>query len=107
MVRKKAKSSYYEKLLFVFRNSAAFLPLVMIPFGILARTDLVDSRYYAGDGVFILIISVYVLASALNLFYVKRQIQYTAVDIAFSILYHTLTALFIFFISGFLSAFLS
>lgn len=107
MTRKKAKTGYYEKLLFVFKNAAAFMPLVMIPFGFLARSGLTDNRYYSGDAVFAVISATYILISVLNFVYVRKLKQSTTVDLTFTIVFHILTLLFILFVSGFLSAFLS
>jgi two-component system, OmpR family, phosphate regulon sensor histidine kinase PhoR len=107
MVRKKSQSGYYEKLLFVFKNAAAFMPFVMIPFGFLARSGLTDNRYYAGDAVFATIAAVYVAVSVFNFWYVHRLKQTFAADLLLTVIFHVLTLLFILFVSGFLSAFLS
>ncbi|HSE61282.1 MAG TPA: PAS domain-containing sensor histidine kinase [Candidatus Saccharimonadales bacterium] len=107
MTRKKTKTGYYERLLFVFKNAAAFMPLVMIPFGFLARSGLTDNRYYSGDAVFAFISAAYLVVSVLNFWYVRRLKPSLAGDLAFTAVFHVLTLLFILFISGFLSAFLS
>ena len=107
MARQKAKSAYYSKLFFTFKNAAAFMPLVMIPFGLLVRQDFVDSRFYTTDGVFAVLTSAYIAASAVWFVYLKKVPAVRAIDIAFTVLFHLLTLLFVLFVSGFLSAFLS
>jgi signal transduction histidine kinase len=100
-------SQRYERFLFGFRNAAAFLPLVMIPFGLLVRTEFVDSRFYTTDAVFALICAMYIAASGILFWYLRSKKPTPAVEIAFSVLFHFLTLLFVLFVSGFLSAFLS
>jgi two-component system, OmpR family, phosphate regulon sensor histidine kinase PhoR len=107
MTHKKSKSSYYEKLLFVFKNAAAFMPVVLIPFGFLARSGLTDSRYYSGDSVFAAISIAYLAATVANFWYVRKLKPTFAADLLLTVLFHVLTMLFILFVSGFLSAFLS
>jgi two-component system, OmpR family, phosphate regulon sensor histidine kinase PhoR len=107
MVRQKPKSAYYSKLFFTFKNAAAFMPVVMIPFGLLVRQAFVDSRFYTTDGVFIVLTVAYVTASSVWFFYLKRMPESRVIDIAFTVLFHLITLLFVLFVSGFLSAFLS
>lgn len=107
MKRQPHHLTYYDKLLFLFKNAAAFLPLAMIPFGLLARSTLVDGRYYSGDGVFATIVGAYAIASALNFWYARRYPPKLSIDLVFAVVFHLLTLLFILFVSGFLSAFLS
>lgn len=107
MARQKAKSAYYSKLFFTFKNAAAFMPVVMIPFGLLVRQAFVDSRFYTTDGVFVVITAAYIFASAVWFFYLKKIPPVRSIDIAFTVLFHLLTLLFVLFVSGFLSAFLS
>lgn len=92
---------------FLLQNAAAFMPLVMVPFGLLVRQEFVDSRFYTTDAIFILLTSAYLAASVSYLLFVRRNHPSTIVDIAFFILFHVLTLLFVLFVSGFLSAFLS
>lgn len=107
MARQKPKSAYYSKLFFTFKNAAAFMPVVMIPFGLLVRQEFVDSRFYTNDGVFIVITVAYIVASCVWFWYLKKMPPARAIDIAFTALFHLLTLLFVLFVSGFLSAFLS
>ena len=83
------------------------MPLVMIPFGLLVRTEFVDSRFYTTDTVFVLICAVYIVSSGVLFWYLRHYRPSAAVEIAFSVLFHFLTMLFVLFVSGFLSAFLS
>lgn len=92
---------------FLLQNAAAFMPLVMVPFGLLVRQEFVDSRFYTTDAIFILLTGAYVAASVSYLLFVRRGQQSAIVDIAFFTLFHLLTLLFVLFVSGFLSAFLS
>lgn len=97
---------YYQRLLKVFGNAAAFMPLVMVPFGLLARSSLVDNRFYNSDLVFILIVFAYSLTSIIY-FYVVRLTPTPKTYASFLFIFHALTLLFVLFVSGFLSAYLS
>lgn len=107
MARQKAKSAYYSKLFFTFKNAAAFMPVVMIPFGLLVRQEFVDSRFYTTDGVFLVLTVGYIAASSVWFWYLRRMPESKVIDVAFTVLFHVLTLLFVLFVSGFLSAFLS
>jgi len=107
MTTQKDSSRYYDRLLFIFKNAAAFMPLVMIPFGLLVRLEFVDSRFYTTDAVFALVCAIYIASSGVLFWYLRHYKPITAVEVAFSILFHFLTLLFVLFVSGFLSAFLS
>lgn len=107
MPGQKDTARYYDKLLFLFKNAAAFMPLVLIPFGFLARSHLVDSRFYTTDAIFALISLAYVIASITVFWYVRKRPPALWADITFTIIFHVLTLLFVLFVSGFLSAFLS
>lgn len=99
---------FYDRLLFVFRNAAAFIPIIMLPLGFLAREDLADGRFYAGDEVFALLTALYIATSVLYLLYKKRREEpLTIIDITFLVIFHLLTLLFVLFVTGFLSAFLA
>jgi two-component system, OmpR family, phosphate regulon sensor histidine kinase PhoR len=108
MARKKSKPSYYyEKILLIFKNAAAFMPLVMIPFGFLSRNGMTDNRYYAGDYVFAVIVAAYIVVSLCTFWWARERKSNLAIDLLLTASYHILTLLFILFVSGFLSAFLS
>jgi len=107
MTTQKDSSRYYDRLLFAFKNAGAFLPLVMIPFGLLVRTEFVDSRFYTTDTVFALICIAYIASSFVLFWYLRHYKPAAPVEVAFSLLFHFLTLLFVLFVSGFLSAFLS
>ncbi len=101
-----SKSSYYDKPLFLFKNAPAFTPLLMIIFGLLARQGYADSRFYSGDVEFVAIVTVYLIASILTIRYTAERRSPGLLDIAMFVAFHVLTALFIFFVGGFLSTFL-
>ena len=103
----RGKSTYHSSLMFAFNNAAAFMPLIMLAFGLLVRNGLVDSRFYVSDGIFALIMACYTAVSLLWFTYVKKIPQSNGVDICFAVLFHLLTIAFVLFVSGFLSAFLS
>lgn len=107
MSGKKESSRYYDRLLFVLRNSAAFMPLVMVPFGLLVRLDFVDSRFYTSDAVFAIIMLIYIAASGVLFWYLRNNKPAPVVEFSFAVLFHLLTLLFVLLVSGFLSAFLS
>lgn len=101
-------SHFYDRLLFVFRNAAAFIPLVMLPLGLLARQDLADGRFYADDTTALLIFGLYVAASGLYFLYKKQRKENSLlIEAAFLTIFHVLTLLFVLFVTGFLSAFLA
>jgi hypothetical protein len=85
MARKKSKSGYYEKILLVFKNAAAFMPLIMIPFGVLSRDGLTDNRYYAGDYVFAVIVAAYVVVSIFTFWYARERKPSPTVDLILAI----------------------
>lgn len=107
MAAKKKTRSSFRTLNFLLSHAAAFMPLVMIPFGLLVRLEFVDSRFYTGDATFILITAIYSAASAIYLWYTVKKPQSTLIDTAFNVLFHFLTLLFVLYVSGFLSAFLA
>lgn len=107
MAHQKAKTAYYSPLLFVLKNAAAFTPFIMVPFGLLARNGFVDSRFYINDGVFLVLTATYVAVSVLWFLYLAKIPQTKSADLVFMALFHVLTILFVLFVSGFLSAFLS
>lgn len=92
---------------FLLQHAAAFMPFIMVPFGLMVRLEFVDSRFYTGDATFALITCSYLFASIVYFWYVLKKTQSTIVDIAFMVLFHVLTLLFVLYVSGFLSAFLA
>lgn len=105
--RKKTQSNYYTRLLAVFRNAAAFMPLVMIPFGLLVRGGSLNSDFYSTDLNFALITGAYCIVSAIYFYLLKTRGADRMPYIPFLIAFHALTLLYVLFVSGFLSAFLS
>lgn len=105
--RKKAQSNYYTRLLAVFRNAAAFMPLVMIPFGLLVRSGSLNNDFYTTDAVFAAITGTYCVVSITYFYFLKRRGTERMPYIPFLIAFHALTLLYVLFVSGFLSAFLS
>lgn len=101
------KRSSYKTFNFILTHAAAFMPFIMIPFGLLVRQEFVDSRFYTGDGSFLLIVAIYTAASAVYLWYATKRKASLLVDIGFMALFHILTLLFVLYVSGFLSAFLA
>ncbi|HSE29635.1 MAG TPA: ATP-binding protein [Candidatus Saccharimonadales bacterium] len=101
------KSKAFERLNFILEHSPAILPLVMIPFGLLARQGLLDDRYYYNDTVFMTIVTVFSIASFIYIWRSVKGQESKFVDAAFLILFNVLSLLFVLFVSGFLSAFLA
>ena len=79
----------------------------MVIFGLLARQGFADNRFYAGDLIFGAIVAVYILASAFSIKYAAKQRSSDKFGSVMYVAFHALTALFIFFVAGFLSAFLA
>lgn len=100
------QGQYYARLLTIFRNSAAFMPLVMIPFGLLVRAEHLNSDFYTNDLTFASIVVVYSFFSLLY-FYLLKTRKGKMPYLPFMIVFHILTLLYVLFVSGFLSAFLS
>lgn len=103
---KKQQSQYYLRLLAVFRNAAAFMPLVMIPFGFLVRAKQLNSDFYTSDAMFAAIVVTYTCVSLIY-FYLLKTRGDRMPYLPFMIIFHVLTLLYVLFVSGFLSAFLS
>lgn len=101
--QKNALNSDY--LIGVVARAMAFVPLIMLPFGILVRTGFVDSRFYASDTAFISISIAYVAAAGAWLLYERRNKRDLFADACFLILFHALMMAFILYVSGFLSVF--
>lgn len=101
------QSQYYIRLLSFFRNAAAFMPVVMIPFGLLVRTKSLNSDFYTSDLIFAAIVGSYSLVSIVY-FYLQKRLGSDAMPyLPFMLIFHGLTLLYIIFVSGFLSAFLA
>ncbi len=104
--RHSEQGQYYTRLLSIFRNSAAFMPLVMIPFGLLVRAKQLNSDFYSNDLTFAAITITYSVVSLLY-FYLLKTRKGKIPYLPFMIVFHILTLLYVLFVSGFLSAFLS
>jgi len=94
-----------DYLISVVARAMALVPLVMLPFGILVRAGLVDSRYYAGDAVFASVSIAYLATACVWLIYERRNKRSAFADGAFLLLFHALMFAFILYVSGFLSIF--
>jgi len=101
------KSKSFERLNFILEHSPAVLPLIMIPFGLLAREHLLDDRYYLNDMVFMLIAFICSIASFIYIWRAVKRIESKPIDAIFMSLFNILALLFVLFVSGFLSAFLA
>jgi two-component system, OmpR family, phosphate regulon sensor histidine kinase PhoR len=101
------KSSYYDKLVYFFKNFVAFMPLIIVGFGLMVRQEFSDNRYYSGDMVFLAIASVFVIAATTYWQLVRHKKLSKPAEITLMALFHVLTGLFVLFVGGFLSAFLS
>lgn len=101
------KVKTYRKISLLLTHSAAFLPIAMIPFGLLVRQGLADDRYFAGDFLFILITSAYAAVTIIYLIYELTHKQNKLIDTLLLIIYHFLALLFVLLVSGFLSPFLA
>lgn len=100
------RSLRYANLLTIFRNAAALLPFVMIPFGLLVRNNTLSNDFYASDLIFALI-SVACFVFSLAYFCILKFIPKKMPHAFFLAGFHILTMLFVLFVSGFLTAFLS
>jgi two-component system, OmpR family, phosphate regulon sensor histidine kinase PhoR len=101
------KNSYYDKLIFMFKNAPAFTPLVMVTFGFLVRAGVADDRYYASDFLLLTITATYTITSAITFWYIERFKASTAFHVATTTIFHVLTIAYIVFVSGFLNVFIA
>lgn len=101
------ESSYYEKLLFVFRNAAAFLPLIMLVFGLFARQGYADDRYYQGDLMLAGLVAAATLTASAIYWYTTKNRPSRLFEATANLAIHILTIMFVLYVSGFLSAFLA
>ncbi|MGD8373963.1 MAG: ATP-binding protein [Candidatus Woesebacteria bacterium] len=99
-------SKRYNRLLAFFRNAAALLPFIMIPFGLLVRNDTLNNDFYVSDIVFIAI-SIACSVFSLAYFCILKFIPQKMPHIFFLAGFHVLTIFFVLFVSGFLTAFLA
>lgn len=99
-------SQHYTRLLSLFRNAAALLPFVMIPFGLLVRNDTLSNDFYTNDTVFATI-SITCCLFSLAYFCLLKFMPARLPHAFFMIVFHVLTMLFVLFVSGFLTTFLS
>ncbi len=100
--------SFYERILGVIKNLPPFFPLAMVAYGLLVSTSQVDNRFYGGNAALVMIVGLYLAISILyllNKWHLKKDSS-TSTEALFAVIFHTLTAMFVLFISGFLNAFL-
>jgi PAS domain S-box-containing protein len=102
----KRNQQHYTLLLNIFKNGAAYLPLIMIPFGLLVRAGQLGSDFYVNDTVFVAIVGVHSIVSTIY-FYMQKYRPAKVPNALFMVIFHLLTLLYVLFVSGFLSAFLS
>jgi PAS domain S-box-containing protein len=101
------QNQYYLRLIAIFRNAAAFMPLVMIPFGLGVKAHYLNSDFYTSDSIFGLIVGIYSVISISYFYLLKKRGAEGIPYLPYMIVFHLLTLLFVLFVSGFLSAFLS
>ncbi|HEX6462660.1 MAG TPA: ATP-binding protein [Candidatus Saccharimonadales bacterium] len=100
------QSQHYLRLLSIFRNAPALLPLIMVPVGLLVREGSLNSDFYRSDASMVAIIIAYAINSVIYFIFLKKRPE-NVPHLFFQIVFHILTMVFVLFVAGFLSAFLS
>lgn len=108
MNRQSAVSNVYnQQLLRVFGVAGTVYPLAIIAVGFLVRAGIIDSRFYAGDALFIAISTGFLAGAILNTYFlVKRQGPPLWAHAVLVVVFHLCGALSLLFISGISSPFL-
>lgn len=91
---------------FFLENAAVFIPLILLPFGLLVREGLSNNRFYTSDAIFFWIIFLYACAS-FTYMYLSKKFGKQWIHILFAALFHVLVILYVMLVSGFLSAILA
>lgn len=90
-----------------FKNAVAFLPLFMLPLGLLARQGLVNNSFYVSDAFFAAIVILYTAIAMIWLLYSPKAAHPNLFDAICLGSFHFLAISFGLFVSGLLSAFLA
>lgn len=100
-------NAYYQQLLRILGMAASLMPFLVIGLGFLVKFGVLDHRYYAGDGVFVLVAAGFICGSLVNYYFVfiRKNPTFQAY-LLLSILYHVLGVVFLLFIGGVYSPFL-
>lgn len=100
-------NSYYQHLLKILGMAASTIPFIVVGLGFLVRIGALDNRFYAGDTLFFIIATGFVLCALTNYYYVfLRKNPPMPVYLVLSIFYHIFGIMFLLFVSGVFSPFL-
>jgi PAS domain S-box-containing protein len=95
-------SSYYRDVMRILRVAGTFLPLAIIPVGLLVRDGALDNSFYVSDAWYGAL-SIAFLVTAIAQFFLTRYRPTPANYLILSVAYHVLGIAFILTVSGFLS----
>lgn len=95
-------STYYRDVMRVLRIAGTFLPLVVVPIGLLIQNGLLDDRFYVSDTWYIALSIGFVFIAVLQ-YFLTRYRPTPENYLALSVGYHVLGSAFILTVSGFLS----
>jgi len=103
MKRPKADdNSYYRDVMSVLRMAGTFLPLAIVPVGLLVRNGVLDRSFYLGDTWYAALSFAFVVTAILQ-YFLTRYRPSPAVYLILSVAYHVLGIAFILTVSGFLN----
>jgi PAS domain S-box-containing protein len=95
-------SSYYRDVMRILRIAGTFLPLAIVPVGLLVRNGVLDNSFYLGD-TWYAALSIAFLITSITQFFVTRYRPSPENYLVFSVTYHVLGIAFILTVCGFLS----
>ena len=95
-------STYYRDVMRVLRIAGTFLPLVVVPIGLLIQNGLMDDRFYISDTWYAALSIGFIFIAVLQ-YFLTRYRPTPENYLALSVGYHVLGSAFILTVSGFLS----
>lgn len=95
-------STYYRDVMRILRIAGTFLPVAIVPVGLLIRSGVLDNHFYVNDTWYAALSIAFIGTAALQYIVTKYRPTPEAY-LTFSVAYHVLGAAFVLTVSGFLS----
>jgi PAS domain S-box-containing protein len=95
-------TSYYRDVMRILRIAGTFLPLIVVPVGLLVRNGLLDNSFYVSDAWFAAV-SIALIVTAIVQYFLTRFRPTPENYLILSVTYHVLGVAFILTVSGFLT----